>query len=107
MPTSAADSGFRVPYAALGSVVAILLALLTGWAATGARTSSMDARITALETWKYEHEKKTADLLTELRAIDVNHEKRMAENFATQSAENAELQKTLTELRIVVARQRP
>ena len=107
MPAPASDSAFRVPYAALGSVVAILLALLTGWAATGAKTSSMDARITALETYKADHEKKTADLLTDLRAIDANHEKRMSENFATQSAENAELQKTLTELRIVVARQRP
>ena len=104
---AAADNAFRLPYAVAAILVTVLVALGGGWASSAQKDSDKETRISVLEAYKVDHEKKTAELLAEFRAINITHERRMAENFDTQAAQNAELQKTLTELRIVVARQRP
>ena len=106
MPT-AANSSFRVHYSLLAVAVTVLLALASGWAATGLRLGSVETRQTATEITLANHIKEDEKAELRNQAAATAHEKRMNEHFDASKAENAELQKTLNELGLVVARQRP
>ena len=106
MPTAATNS-FRVSYSLLAIAVTVLLALAGGWAASDKDSSEVEKRVAATEITLANHLREDAQQNERTQVAAAAHEKRMSEHFEASQAENAELQKTLTELRIVVARQRP
>lgn len=108
MPAHATDTtSFRMPYAVLATIVAALIAMAGGWSTAARSDSDKEARIVKLESWKVEHEAKTAERLAELRGLNAHYEKTMAESFADQKARDEKLTESITALQIAFARIRP
>lgn len=102
-PQTANTNTFSMDYRVLTVSVTLIIVLAGGWINAVMRQGRADERIALLEAWKTEHTKASADLLAELRTSIKQTNDLVSATAAASTKQNAELQETLTTVRIQMA----
>ncbi|MBF9140863.1 hypothetical protein [Hymenobacter properus] len=100
------DNSLTIPFPLLAILLTFCLAVAAWGGSIRNDVADNKREVAELKQWKAEHEKRAAEQLAQVLAANAKTEAAAADYYARQTAQNAAIQETLTNVRITLAAKR-